>query len=126
MKNYILDSNVVIQILNQNKKVLGVIEQLNEEQFYISIVTRLEVLLGRKKHLFTLEAMENYLDDYYNLPFNEETCREATVLFEKSGNKLKFKDLVIAATAKVHNLTLITSDKDFKKIRGLKIEYIKP
>lgn len=124
VNNYILDSNVVISILNGSPKVLSLIKVLAEEQFSISIVSRMEVLLGRKKHALSLEEMENYLDDYYNLPFDEELCRVATIMNEKSKKKLKFKDLIIAATAMVHNKTLVTSDKDFLSFKKLKVKYI--
>lgn len=124
VNNYILDTNVIISILNGKPKTLSLFKLPGEQQFSISIVSRMEVLLGRKKHALSIEEMENYLDDYFNLPFDEELCREATILYEKSAKKLKFKDLVIAATAIVHNKTLITSDKDFLSFKKLKVKYI--
>lgn len=123
VNKYILDTNIVISLLNGNSAAL---EKLGEQQFSISIISRMEVLLGRKKHILSLEDIENYLDDYVNLPFDADLCREATILHEKSTKKLKFKDLIIAATAIVHNKTLITSDKDFLSFKNLKVKYIKP
>jgi len=39
----------------------------------------------------------------------------------RRGKKIKTPDAIIAATAIVHNLTLITGDGDFNNIKGLSI-----
>ncbi len=109
-----------------NPRFIAYVENLNDENFSISIITRLEVMLGFKKHQITLETLENDLNEYENIPLSEEVCREATLLSLQSEKKLKFKDLIIAATAILHNKTLITSDKDFLSFKNLKVKYIKP
>ena len=120
-----MDTNIVIYLLYANPSVCNYVDGLNQSDFYISMISRLEVLLGFQKQNRTLEDLENYMDDFKNLDFSVEVCRAAALMDFKLHGKLKFKDLIIAATAKVHNLTLITSDMDFKKIKGLKVEYIR-
>lgn len=39
----------------------------------------------------------------------------------RRSHKVKTPDAIIAATAIVHNFTLITSDTDFKNIHGLQV-----
>lgn len=126
VKNYILDSNILIGIANSDGKILDLLLSLNQEQFNISVISRLEVLIGFRKHVNLLEEMENFLDQYPSVSFDESLCREAAMLQEKSPKKLKFKDLLIAATAILHKKTLITSDKDFLSFKNLKVKYIKP
>ncbi len=126
VNKYILDSNIIIALINQDSLVRAFSRNLKQDVFYVSMITRLEVMMGHSKHSINLEQIEMILDNYPSLPLDEDVCRKATVLQEKSKKKLKFKDLIIAATAIVHNKTLITSDKDFLSFKNLKVKYIKP
>lgn len=107
-----------------NPKFTDFVINLNPGLGSISIVTRLEVMLGYKKHRVSLESIENDLNEYDNISLTEEICRQATLLSADSQKKLKFKDLIIAATAIVRNKTLVTSDKDFLSFKKLKVKYI--
>ena len=52
----------------------------------------------------------------------DETVAEKTILLRHEFRKLQLGDAIIAATALVHNLTLITRNtSDFKNIKGLPI-----
>ncbi len=124
VNNYILDSNIIINLINDNGLIVTHLGGLKQDVFSISIISRLEVMLGHSKHSMNLEQIELILDNYAALPFDEEICRQAATLSDKSPKKLKFKDLIIAATAIVHKKTLITSDKDFLSFKKLKVKYI--
>ena len=89
------------------------------------MISRMEVLLGADKETFTDEEIHGYLDIFQNMNMDKRTVEEAVGIYKKSKKSLKFKDLVIAASAIVSNATLITADKDFTKIKGLKMKYYK-
>lgn len=120
---YLLDSNIIIYHYDRKKKVTQFLGELHQTQFAISVITRLEVMMGVHS---TLEDAETYLDDYRNMNVDPDIIHEAIVLDRHNSKKMKFKDLIIAATAKYHGLTLITADKGFKKIEGLKTLIFKP
>lgn len=125
VKNYLIDTNIIIYLLENKHKIVMEIENLGDDVFSISTITRLEVLMDIKKHSLNLEQGENYLDDFENISFDKDICREAAKLNSKNVKKLKFKDIMIAATAQHNNLTLVTSDKDFLRFKNLKVKYIK-
>ncbi len=123
---FLLDSNILIYYLRGDKKVFVFLKELNETQFTVSIISRMEVMMGSHLHGISLEQAENYLDNYRNIDLNADIVRESVFLSRNNSKKMKFKDLIIAATAKFHHLTLVTADKDFKKLEGLKTLIYKP
>lgn len=120
---YLLDSNIIIYYYDRDEKIIQFLQELGKSQYSISIITRMEVMMGTHS---TLEETETYLDDYQNIDLHVDIVREAVLLDRKNPKKMKFKDLIIAATAKFHGLTLITADRSFEKIEGLKTLIYKP
>lgn len=122
---YLLDTNILIYYLQGNEKLIEYLNDLCEESFAISIISRLELLLGYKKEKKTINEMESVIDECRNIPLDQKVVKEAFNLHRDLEMKLKFKDLVIAATAKAHGYILLTSDKDFNKLSGIKVELFK-
>lgn len=122
---YLLDTNILIYLLKGERGINTLIDKLSEEKFIISIVSRLEFLLGIEKNSFPLNDAENYLDRFENIILDKEIVKVAVNFASKFKNKLKFKDLIIAATAVSKKKTLITADKDFEKLHGLKVKLLK-
>lgn len=122
---YLIDSNLLIYLLRGDLSVGKFLGNLGHKNFSISIVSRLEILIGSDKEDFTFEELESYLDLFENIILDKKVVKEAVTLAAKSKKKFKFKDLIIAATAKLAQKTLITADKDFKEIKGLKIKFYK-
>ncbi len=118
---YILDSNIFIYFLKGDQRLIEFLEDLDAERFYTSVISRLEVLIGHDKDHMSLKEVEFYLDDCENIAVDKSVIQEAFHLTSKLKKKLKFKDLLIAATAKVHKKVLVTGDKDFKNVPGLKV-----
>ena len=120
-QKFLIDSNVAIDYLSQSLPAKGaefVGGVLNDESI-ISFVTRIE-LLGYN----TSKAEENFLMEFVKLStvigINEDIILE-TVALRKS-TKLKTPDAIIAATAVINNLTLLSrNEKDFKNIAKLKL-----
>ncbi len=122
---YLLDSNILIYLLSEEGKVGKFLNALGEKHFAITTVSRLEVLIGSEKQGLSLIDAENYLDNFENIILDKEIVKEAVNFASKAKNKLKFKDLVIAATAVSRKKTLITADGDFLKLPGLKVKFLK-
>ncbi len=122
-QEYLLDSNVLIYLSKRDLKIKKTLQSLKREYFFISTISSIEVLMGAKGGK-DLEELSQFIHQFAPLDLNSAVGREAVKLSKQQGKKLKFKDLLIAATAQVEGLTLVTADKDFKKIKGLKVKLI--
>lgn len=119
---YLLDTNAVINYLGAslpNSSMLFM-HSVVDEFCNISIISKMETL----GHNFSSQAeqstMEAFVAGATVLAINEDIVNN-TIAIRKS-KKIKLPDAIIAATALVYNLTLITRNTtDFKKIPSLKI-----
>lgn len=123
---YLLDSNIVIGLFRHDASIEAFLFPLPEDTFVVSVITRLEVLLGAEHENMTLEECELYLDKFRTFDVDKTVVREAVLLQKQNQKKLAFKDLIIAATAKCHRLTLITADRDFNRFEGVKTIFYTP
>jgi predicted nucleic acid-binding protein len=119
---YLIDTNVLIYLSQGDSSVADFLENLDQDQFFISTVTRLEFLHGAEKVKAT--DIENYLDGCINLPFTAQIADLAAKIHSQRPST-KFKDAIIASTAMHHKKTLVTYDKAFKKVRALKVQLLK-
>lgn len=119
-KLHLLDSNIVIYLFQEQKKIMDFIEKLSSEDLCISTITRTEVLMETKKEHVSFEELTEYLDFFEPLPLTREVADYTARLYLSEKYPLKFKDLIIASTAIIHKKTLITADKAFQRIEGLK------
>lgn len=124
MEEYILDANILIYAFDRNSEVIQFLKRLKRPYFFISTITYFEFLTGAKSELIE-DKIKRRLKQLVPLDFRVDTVFEAHKIQKKYPKKLKFKDLLIAATAQVEGLTLVTADEDFKKIKGLKVKLIK-
>jgi predicted nucleic acid-binding protein len=120
-KSYLLDTNILIYIINQNEDVCTFVEKLDQERFYISPITRFEFLVGAPNP--DPDIIRYFLNECLSLPVDRKTSDKAAELFHRYKD-LKFKDALIAASALLHEKTLVTADKGFKKIVELDLEWI--
>lgn len=111
---YLIDSNILIKYaVAEDALANAFILTILEGGFQISVVTRIEVL-SKNNHLqeFILEATV--------LPLMEEVIIKTIEIRQK--HKIKLPDAIIAATAIVNKLKLLTHNtKDFNHIKGLTI-----
>lgn len=118
-KEYLIDTNAVIDYLD-NKLPDTAAELIDGIEAKISVITRMELLAwpgaSKKQSLILNEFVD--AAEVYNL---EEPVILKAIQIRKA-TKTKLPDAIIAATAQVHKLTLITRNtKDFEKIKGLEI-----
>jgi tRNA(fMet)-specific endonuclease VapC len=124
MSELLLDTSIIIDFLRRKDKESSVLLTLVQEnrKLSISIITHIELYAGRsvweKKE--ALEELEKLFSGVSILPLQEEISRKAGEIKAKHGTNLL--DAIIAATALIHRLDLVTLNvKDFENIKGISI-----
>ncbi len=120
-KQYIIDSNAVIDYLSGKlpEKVMVFMNQVINDIPNISVITKIEVL-GYKTTGEANQILSGFIDDSVVLGLYDDIV-EQTIKIRKK-HKIKTPDAIIAATALVNSLTIITrNEKDFNKIKGLEV-----
>lgn len=117
--NFLLDTNAIIDYLD-NKLTESASILIAESKTNISVINRMELLSwpGAGKQQTTILLKFIKLSNEYSL--TEPIINRAIDL--RKSYKTKLPDAIIAATALVNNLTLVTRNvKDFDKIEGLAV-----
>ncbi len=126
MKRYLLDTNVVSELRKPRPHgaVLAWINRLQADQIYLSAVTLGELQTGveltRRQDPAKAAAIELWVDRLAEsiqvLPMDVPCLREWARLMEGKGERL-IEDVMIAATARIHGLTIATrNERDFKPL----------
>ena len=117
MAIFLLDTSVVIDALNRKRGRWQLLKGLVEagETLACSAITVMEIYAGLRPHeSVTTQA---FLDGFEHYTVDRELGRYAGLLkneWAKQGRTLSAPDVVIAATALVHRLVLMTDNrKDF-------------
>ena len=114
----LIDTNILIY-LTQNKLRLSDFSNISDDIF-ISSITYIEALGFSFQDKWEEELAYKVCATFRRLFLTEEIEKQ-TILIRKS-HKIKLPDAIIAATAIVHNLTLVTrNESDFKNIVGLRV-----
>ena len=119
---YLLDSNIIIDFLNGDKKI-G--DWVNREKstpslfsFSISTVGKIEVLSDKRLTEKQAIELEKFLDAFDCIPISDEVARLAAML--RREKVLTLGDAIIVATAIIRKRILVTRDKSFiKKVSNL-------
>ena len=122
---FLLDTNVVSELRRPrpHKAVLHWIEAVPADRLFLSAVTAGEIQAGieRTREQDTAKAAEleswlgQVIDGYGILPMDVAAFREWARLKHRQSDSL-FEDAMIAATARVHRLTVVTRNvRDFHK-----------
>lgn len=115
---YLLDTNSVIDYLG-NKLPVSSLEIIDSINVFVSIVSKIELLAWPKATEEHLQILQLFLhaSTVQNL---DENIVLKTIELRKM-YKIKLPDAIIAATAIVFDLVLITHNlKDFRRIKELK------
>jgi len=124
MKAILLDTSIFIDYLRQKNKEKSPLFKLTDNNFYISLITHTELFSGKSvwEKKARQEEIETILYKITILPFSIETSKLAGKL--RATYNTDLIDSIIAATAIINNLELVTLNaKDFKPIPDLKIYY---
>lgn len=128
--SYILDTNIVTAILKQDRQVAKQLRlvEARRQALFISCITYYEIQRGLL-----------YVNSTRKLSLFNEFCRDATVVFlddiqiiekaseihadlKRRGRPIQDADILIAATAIVRSLILVSNDSDMLRVSDLALE----
>ena len=121
--NYLLDTNFVINYFKGifSDDAAKFTDSVINDLTYVSVITRMELLSSQSLKPKDEEVIKEFIFDSTVFSL-EENIITKTILLRRT-NKIKLPDAIIAATAIVHNLQLITHNlKDFKNIPELIVD----
>lgn len=116
----LLDTNVLIEILKENRETLAIVAQL-ETPFSISSISAMELMYGARNHQEVIK-LEKFCKLFNMVHPDREISSQALQLVTRyaKSHTLDIPDALIAATALTHHLELFTYNlKDFRFIPHL-------
>lgn len=127
---YLLDTNVCIRLMNGQAPLLYErMRQISVDDLCVSSITRSEMYFGAAKSRDPISTRENqriFLDRFKSISYDDEaaeyygTLRAALAI---SGTMIGPNDMLIAASALAHGLTVVTHNvREFSRVEGLRIE----
>lgn len=127
---YLLDTNIVSYFLKQNQKLGLKIRNMRRNGQFIAIsgVTYYEIKRGLLKTNATkkLALFQVFCQDYPILFLDNlaifEKASEIHADLAKRGKIIQDADILIAATAIINNLTLVSHDSDLTRVQDLSLE----
>ncbi|MFY8187744.1 MAG: type II toxin-antitoxin system VapC family toxin [Flavobacterium sp.] len=128
MKKYLLDTNICIYFLKGKFELHRKIEEIGEENCYLSEITIAELKYGAENSVQKEKNRKN--NDEFQAKFKIIPVFPALDIYAKEKARLKTKgivvddfDLLIGATAIHNNLTLVTRNvRDFDRLNDIEIE----
>ena len=129
---YLLDTNICVYVIRRRPDaVYGRLSSTAGQAVAISVVTAFELEIGaigtsgaQGQHYS--EAVRLFIAEFSVLPL-EDSARafygQLRTALERRGEKIGAHDMLIAAHALALNATLVTNnEKEFKRVKGLRIE----
>ncbi|XYH95742.1 type II toxin-antitoxin system tRNA(fMet)-specific endonuclease VapC [Sorangium sp. So ce1128] len=127
---YLLDSNTCIRFLNQRSQAL--IDRLTEtpdEEIHVCSVVKAEMFYGSERSTRrerNLNVQRTFFSRYKSLSFDDMAAEKYAVIradLEGRGQSIGANDLLIAAIALAHDLTLVTHNiSEFSRVTKLRLE----
>jgi len=114
--DYLLDTNIVIGRLKTSPEVMALVDQLGFDfgNTAVSQITRIELLSFSRMGRDEERQLHAFLDDCLVVPL-DEAIERATIKIRRA-HTVKLPDAIIAATALVKNLQLLTMDRRLGRI----------
>lgn len=127
---YLLDANACIRILNDTSPPL--VERLRRHPptaIRMCSVVKAELFYGARKSgrvAQNLALLKRFFHPYVSLGFDDlcaEHYGQIRAALERDGTPIGPNDLMIAATARAHDLVLVTHNVgEFSRVVGLRLE----
>jgi len=129
MSGYLLDSNICIAWLKNNRVVVQRLIAAGENQVYLCSPVKAELWFGTCKSQRMAESQANLtrlFRDFPSLPFDDHAALRAGDLrahLARQGTPIGPYDMQIAAIALAHGLTLVTHNtREFARVPKLMLE----
>jgi tRNA(fMet)-specific endonuclease VapC len=127
---YLLDTNACVRLLNRSSP--AVVERFKLEtpgSISLCSVVKAELLYGaRKSHQVArnLASLNAFFAPMDSAPFDDEAADHYGMIradLARMGTPIGANDLLIAAIARAHDLTVVTNNTDeFTRVVGLRVE----
>jgi|SRR3989338_255088 len=121
----VLDTSSVLEVLKGSVKGRRISDMVKDDAFFITSLTAYEILFGMK------EGEENKMSEFIEgveiLVFDSESSKKSGAIarhLKKSGNMINVVDILIAGICVEKGAEIITFDRDFGKIHGLKARIV--
>ena len=124
-KKYLIDTNTTIDYLGEKltENGLSFMDDIVDGGYFISVINKIELFSYSKLTENDLIALTIFVDNSSTLSISDEIVDKTIEIRKKY--KTKLPDAIIAATAIVNGLTLISRNaKDFKSIK--KLNFVDP
>jgi len=121
MEHFLVDTNIIVDILRGYKPSAELVEALGEVN--LSVVSYYELLQG-VENIKEQKELILFLDNYPIIYLSEVISRNALSLVTKYNlsHNVQYADALVASMCLEHGLTLCTRNiKHFKGINGLKL-----
>jgi predicted nucleic acid-binding protein len=116
---YLIDTNIAVDYLN-GKLSSNAIELIDSQVSELSVITRMELLVWPNLSTQNAKVLQEFIDSANIYDLNESIILKAIEI--RKTKKCKLPDAIIAATAVVNELILLTNNEsDFKGIASLTI-----
>jgi tRNA(fMet)-specific endonuclease VapC len=127
---YLFDTNIVSAFLRYNEKVLNKMKEVTNQggKLFISVITDYEVNRGlmvtkATTKLRNYEFLRGQLEILWidTLELSKQAA-EIHAYLRKKGTPIQDADILIAATALLNDLTVVSDDSDLLRVPHLKVE----
>jgi len=130
MKRCTLDTNIITAFLKNDSQVVERTSDYLEffDKLTINIISYYEILRGLKDlgNKEKIERFEDFIRENELISIRKETVEKAAEIYaylKKEGNLIEDADILMAATAIVEELVLITNNiRHFKRVKDLKLD----
>ncbi|MBD2543321.1 type II toxin-antitoxin system VapC family toxin [Planktothricoides raciborskii] len=127
---YLLDTNIVSASLKQNIKINLKLQEVSgfKVDIFISGITYYEIQRGllRTNATKKLALFEQFCQDYPILFLDHlrifQKASEIHADLTRQGRIIQDADILIAATAMIHGLILVSHDSDLTRVKDLQLE----
>lgn len=125
MIKYLLDTNILVYLLNSDQKTIKFLRKLQDAIFYISHITWIETLAGSFHHKKSIKQLVMDLSGFVRIPLDDSISLITAQLIQRDlqrSQKKKIQDYIIGATSIHHKIPLVTNNpKDFRRFKKLHI-----
>jgi predicted nucleic acid-binding protein len=116
---YLIDTNTVIDYLDNKLPATGA-NMLDAEELDISVITRMELLAWPNIKSEQISILNQFINSVVVWGLDEPVILKGIEV--RKEYHIKLPDAIIAATALVYNLSLVTRNTDdFKNIKGINL-----